>query len=147
MSIIADVLNNANKVTHSKYKTHFMAVLCLMAVGNGKVEAKELNLLQQLVFTLPEFRDLSKKELTEMTKKAMEKINTYKSPLMATLYFKEILDEAAKKKCFVLALEMALASGLADSRELPLLEKLQKEMELNNEFVTQAAQAFGAKYP
>lgn len=147
MSILAEVLNNANKVKHSQYQTHFMAVLCLMTIADGKIEEKELALLHQMAQTLPEFRDLEKSELMAITKKATEKINTYKSSLMATLYFKEVLDKAARRKCFILALEMALASGLADSKEVPLLEKLQRELELDDAFVEQVARALAAKFP
>ena len=135
MGIIDDTLKNKGILAFTQYRLHFMAVLCLMAGADGKIEEAETKAIHKLVLELPEFKDLTPKEVSELTIKATNKINAFTSPLMAVRLFKEIVEEEARKKCFWLAVRIALSTNSLETEEKDLLEKLQNVLKLSDQFV------------
>ena len=58
----------------------------------------------------------------------------------------EIESDAVKKKCFILAVDMAFASGDVDASEEELLEAMQRVLGISDELATKVLEVFSLKY-
>ena len=104
----------------------------LVASIDGKVEPAEQAALDALCKTVPQLKG---------------------QPLPARITRRQLLDllgtlesEALRRQCFVIAVEMALASGQVNESEDQFVEMIYKSLGLELSFATQVIQVIACKY-
>jgi hypothetical protein len=104
----------------------------LMASIDGKVESAELTVLEAMLKTVPQLKG---------------------HPLPARITRRELLDllgtitdEPLRRQCFVLAVEVALASGSVNESEDQFTDMLQKALHIDLAFAREAIEVIAYKY-
>ena len=117
--------------------------LMLMAGADGVIEDSEIMALQGFVNTLPEFRDKDVGNLFDQARKVASRFKDMRDSVKALA---EIESEAVRKKCFILAVDMAYASGDVDQSEEELLEAMQRVLNIPDELARKILEVFSLKY-
>lgn len=117
--------------------------LMLMAGADGVIEASEIETINGFVNTLPEFKGKDVGQTFENAKKIAARFGSLKESVNALA---EIESEAVKKKCFILAVDMAFASGEVDASEEELLEAMQRVLNIEDALATKVLEIFSLKY-
>jgi uncharacterized tellurite resistance protein B-like protein len=130
----------AKKATDDVLLLHGML---LMAGADGTIEAAELSTVQAFFDTLPEFKGKSFDQLLTEANKVVAKHGNLKKSIAA---LGEIQSPAIKKKCFVLAADIALASGDVDESEEAMLETMQRLLDVDDDFARQVINVLQSKY-
>ncbi|WP_394829282.1 tellurite resistance TerB family protein [Pendulispora albinea] len=117
--------------------------MLLMAGADGVLEGSERATLEAFLTTLPEFRDADFEEQLQQANKVAQKFSTLKESVRA---LGDISSESVRKKCFILAADIALASGDIDEREEELLETMQRILGIDDALAQQAIQVLALKY-
>lgn len=120
-----------------------MHSLMLMAGADGIIEASEIATIEGFINTLPEFKDKDFGSVFDQAKKVAARYPTLKESVAA---LGEIESDAVKKKCFILAVDMAFASGDVDASEEELLEAMQRILGLSDDLATKVLEVFSLKY-
>src|SRR6185369_14462197 len=97
--------------------------MMLMACADGVLEGAEAATLDAFINTLPEFREADFDEQMTQAKKLAGKFKDEKEAVRA---LSDISSEAVRKKAFILACDIALASGDIDEREEELRGAMQR---------------------
>ncbi len=108
----------------------------LSAVGSvdGSVDALERTVIEALFHTIPQLR--------EETSKVPPRTN--RAQILAQL--EKVTDERLRRQCFVLAVELAVASGGVNEAEDAYLGSLQKALAIDAAFAEATVQVMAAKY-
>ncbi len=120
-----------------------MHSLMLMAGADGVIEASEIATIEGFINTLPEFKNQNFGAIFESAKKVANRYPNLKDSVAA---LGEIESEAVKKKCFILAVDMAFSSGDVDSSEEELLEAMQRILGIDDGLATKVLEVFSLKY-
>jgi uncharacterized membrane protein YebE (DUF533 family) len=111
---------------------HLLQTLFVLGSVDGQVHPTEQRMIDALRMTVRELQG----------RKAPQHIT--RAELLAKL---SLLDElAARRQCYVLALEVALASGTVNEPEQRYLGELQRVLRLDDEFARHAREILGSKY-
>lgn len=117
--------------------------MLLMAGADGTIEQSELSTVQAFFDTLPEFKDKSFDELLSQANRVVAKHGGLKQSINA---LGEIQSPAIKKKCFVLAADIAMASGDIDEAEDKLMEAMQRLLGIDDTFAQKVIEVLQTKY-
>jgi thioredoxin-like negative regulator of GroEL len=117
--------------------------MMLMASADGYLEGSEVATLEAFINTLPEFKDAEFDQQMAAAKKLGAK---YKSSKEAVHALAEISSDAVKKKAFVLAADIALASGDVDEAEEELLEAMQRILNIDDGLASRIVEVLALKY-
>jgi uncharacterized tellurite resistance protein B-like protein len=117
--------------------------MLLMAGADGTIEQSELSTVQAFFDTLPEFKDKSFDELLSQANRVVAKHGGLKQSINA---LGEIQSPAIKKKCFVLAADIAMASGDIDEAEDKLMEAMQRLLGIDDDFASKVIEVLQTKY-
>lgn len=117
--------------------------MMLMACADGVLEGAEAATLEAFINTLPEFRDADFDAQMDQAKKIASKFNNSKD---AVRVLAEISSEAVRKKAFVLAADIALASGDIDDREEELLDAMQRVLNIDDALAQKIIEVLAMKY-
>ena len=117
--------------------------LMLMAGADGVIEDTEIMALQGFVNTLPEFRGKDIGNLFDQARKVSSRFKDVRDSVKALA---EIQSEAVRKKVFILAVDMAYASGDVDSSEEELLEAMQRVLNISDDLARKTLEVFSLKY-
>ena len=117
--------------------------MLLMAGADGTIEQSELSTVQAFFDTLPEFKDKSFDELLSQANRVVAKHGGLKQSINA---LGEIQSPAIKKKCFVLAADIAMASGDIDEAEDKLMEAMQRLLGIDDDFAAKVVEVLQTKY-
>lgn len=117
--------------------------LMLMAGADGVIEASEIATLESFVNTLPEFRGKDFGPLLDNAKKVASKYPNMQESVQALA---DIESEAVRKKCFILAADMAFASGDVDANEEKLLEAMQRILSIDDDLARKSLEVLSLKY-
>lgn len=117
--------------------------MLLMAGADGTIEQSELSTVQAFFDTLPEFKDKSFDELLSQANRVVAKHGGLKQSINA---LGEIQSPAIKKKCFVLAADIAMASGDIDEAEDKLMEAMQRLLGIDDAFASKVIEVLQTKY-
>lgn len=120
-----------------------MHSLMLMAGADGVIEASEIATIEGFINTLPEFKNKDFGTVFDQAKKVASRFGTLKESVKA---LGEIESDAVKKKCFILAVDMAFASGDVDASEEELLEAMQRVLGISDDLATKVLEVFSLKY-
>jgi uncharacterized tellurite resistance protein B-like protein len=103
--------------------------MLLMAGADGVIEDEEIATVEAFATTLSEFKDKNFGQLVEDARKMMRKYPSIKESVAAISQF---TTPALKHKAFVLAVDIAMASGDVDETEDALLETMQRLLEIDD---------------
>jgi tellurite resistance protein len=117
--------------------------MLLMAGADGSIEQAELSTVQAFLDTLPEF---SGKRFDDLLAKANRLVATHGDIKASINALGRIESPAIKKKCFVLAADIALSSGDIDATEEALLHSMQQLLGIDDAFAAQVVDVLQAKY-
>lgn len=117
--------------------------LMLMAAADGVIEDSEIMALQGFVNTLPEFKGKDFAQIFDQARKVSARFGSMRESVKALA---EIESEAVRKKCFILAVDMAFASGDIDQAEEELLETMQRVLNISDDLAKKTLEVFAFKY-
>jgi uncharacterized tellurite resistance protein B-like protein len=117
--------------------------MLLMAGADGSIEQSELSTVQAFYDTLPEFRGKKFDDLLAQANRIVAKHGGLQASVKALA---EIESPAVKKKCFVLAADIAMASGDIDETEDKLLETMQSLLGIDDAFAGKVLEVLQSKY-
>jgi tellurite resistance protein len=120
-----------------------LLAMMMMSSADGVLEASEIASLEQFINTLPEFKGPDFPRQMEAARKLQSK---YKTPKDAVKALAEISSETVKKKVFVLAADIAMASGEVDAAEEELLEAMQRVLGIDDNLANSIVQVLALKY-
>jgi hypothetical protein len=121
--------------------------MMLMCEADEVVEDAEEATSGAFAQTLPEFRDVEGLEWTRMVNDAQKILGRYKNrEIEACMELQAIQSPAIRKKAFVLAADLALASGDIDAREEQLLVNMQRALGIDDQTAHQIVNVLAIKY-
>lgn len=143
MGLFQKLLGSNNVVKKAGDDVLLLHSLMLMAGADGVIEDSEIMALQGFVNTLPEFAGKNFGTLFDSAKKVASKYNDMRDSVNALA---DIESDAVRKKCFILAVDMAFASGDVDANEEKLLEAMQRVLNIPDDLATKVLEVFSLKY-
>ncbi len=108
----------------------------VMSFIDGKMEHSEQVVIEALIKTIPQLRDLPM-HLTSAERVSREQ-------LLEEL--RAISSERLRKQCFIVAVEVALASGHVNEHEDRFAEQLRNALRLDEAYARQVIEIIAAKY-
>jgi uncharacterized tellurite resistance protein B-like protein len=117
--------------------------MLLMAGADGSIEQAELSTVQAFLDTLPEFNG---KRFDDLLTQANRLVKTHGGIKESIQALSSIESPAIKKKCFVLAADIALSSGDVDATEEALLQSMQRLLGIDDAFAAQVVEVLQTKY-
>ena len=117
--------------------------MLLMAGADGTIDPGELSTVQALFDTLPEFRGKVFDDLLVEANRVVARFGSLPASVDALA---ELSGPAVRSKCYVLAVDVALASGDVDDAEDALLERMQKLLDVDDAFAARVIDVLETKY-
>ncbi len=117
--------------------------MLLMAGADGSIDQGEMASVGAFASTLPEFKE---RDFRKTADDALKTIKRYKSLQEAVSALSELSSPAIKKKCYILAADIALASGDVDEAEDKLLEAMQKVLGIDDQLAAKIVEVLSLKY-
>ena len=117
--------------------------MMIMIYGDGVMDAAEQQTLISFLMTVPDFADCDPNELMEEGGKIVRKYPSVRESIQALA---GLSSENLKKKCFVLAVDLALASGDVDEEEDQILEAMQRVLNIPDDFAKSVIGTLSVKY-
>lgn len=118
----------------------------LMAFADGAYDDEEFAVVCSAANALPEFKHTDAQEFNALVAQAKKILSKYDSPQAAVAALGQISTPRKKQKAFLLAVEVALASGDVDEEEDALLEAMQRVLGLNNDTAQSIINIMALKY-
>lgn len=123
--------------------TLLCVAMLLMAGADGSIDQGEMASVGAFASTLPEFKE---RDFRKTADDALKTIKRYKSLPEAVSALSELSSPAIKKKCYILAADIALASGDVDEAEDKLLESMQKVLGVDDQLAAKIVEVLSLKY-
>jgi uncharacterized tellurite resistance protein B-like protein len=117
--------------------------MLLMAGVDGSIDPGELSTVQSVFDTLPEFRG---KQFDELLVEANRIVARFGGLQASVAALADLSGPVARRKCFVLAVDVALASGDVDDAEDALLDRIQKILDIDDAFADRVIEVLATKY-
>jgi uncharacterized tellurite resistance protein B-like protein len=117
--------------------------LLMMAGADGILEHSEMDTIQSYWTTLPEFRGRNYGQVLTKAQKLATQHDSYQDSVNA---LGDIKSEAIRKKCYVLAADLAMSSGDVDENEDRLLDAMQRVLNIDDAMATKALEVLAIKY-
>jgi uncharacterized tellurite resistance protein B-like protein len=117
--------------------------MLLMAGADGSIEPGELSTVQAFFDTLPEFRGKAFDDLLVDANRLVARCGSLTASVEA---LGGLSGPTVRRKCFVLAVDVALASGDVDDAEDELLERMQKILDVDDAFAERVIDVLELKY-
>ena len=117
--------------------------MLLMAGADGNIDDAEIETVEAFFAQLPEFQDKDFGELLAECKKMVSKYPDLKDSVKALSGF---TNENVKKKAFILAADIALASGDVDEAEDEMLAAMQRILGIDDALAQKVLEVLSLKY-
>jgi hypothetical protein len=117
--------------------------MMLMCGADGNFEQAEMETVEAYFAQLPEFRG---KEFSDVYDDAVKILRRYPSLKDSVKSLGELSTPALKKKCYVLAADIAMSSGDVEEDEDAMLEAMQRILEIDDRFAQSALEILSVKY-
>ena len=122
------------------------SIICMCA-ADGIVEDAEHEMIRNYANTLPEFRDMDGQEFSNCIQGSAKLAQKYNKDMKSSLQaLADIQSDAVRKKAFVLAVDVAMASGDIDETEEEMLEAMQRILRIDDELARRAIEIISMKY-
>lgn len=115
----------------------------LMAGADGVLEESEMMTVESYLATLPEFQG---KELGGLFTDARKLRAKYPTVREAVKALENIQSDNVRRKCFVLAMDIAMSSGDVSEEEDELLDAMQRILNVDDLTAQKAFEVLGWKY-
>ena len=146
MGLLGNVFGNQPQKKASDDVLLLLSMM-LMTEIDDMVEDTECMTFQTFANTLPEFRDVEGGNWDRLVTQAQKIMNKYEGrEIEAVRELREISNPAIRRKAFVLAADLALASGDIDEREEQLLMNMQRELGIDDQTANMIVNVLGFKY-
>jgi len=146
MGLLGNVFGNQPQKKASDDVLLLLSMM-LMTEIDDMVEDSEYATFQAFAQTLPEFRDVEGGNWDRLVTQAQKIMNRYEGKeIEAVRELREISNPAIRRKAFVLAADLALASGDIDEKEEQLLVNMQRELGIDDQTAHMIVQVLGFKY-
>lgn len=132
--------NPAKKATDDVLLFHAMI---LMAAADGVLEDSECAAVEAFFVALPEFRGHQFRNLLDESNKLSSK---YETTSASVAELAGIESDAIRKKAFVLAVDIALASGEVGEAEDAMLDAMQHTLQIDDALAKQVIEVLSLKY-
>lgn len=139
LSRLTGMVSN-KKATDDVLLAHAML---LMAGADGYIDDEEIATVQAFASTLPEFKERDFGEIVADAQKMVRKYANLKESVNA---LSELSNENVRKKAFLLAADIALASGDIDEAEDALLETMQRILQVDDQSAQTIIWVLSLKY-
>jgi tellurite resistance protein len=117
--------------------------MMLMAFADGVEDAAEYNVIEGFLNSLPEFKDKDLKVLFGEARKIASKFDSLQDSVKA---LSGIDNPSIRRKCFLLAADIAMASGDVDEDEDRLLEAMQRILGIDDTTASKTLEVLSWKY-
>jgi tellurite resistance protein len=114
-----------------------------MIYGDGQMDEAERQTLIAFLMTVPDFANKDPNELIEEAGKVVRRYPSVRESIVA---LGDLSNESIRKKCFVLAVDLALASGDVDKEEDEILEAMQRVLNIDDGFARAVIETLSTKY-
>lgn len=117
-------------------------MMCV-AGADGMFDQAEVAVLETYFAQLPEFRG---KDFEELVEEARKVVSPYSSTVESVQALAELSSQRLKTKMFVLAVDIALASGAIDKPEELMLDAMQRVLEVDEATAVKIVEVLSMKY-
>jgi tellurite resistance protein len=118
----------------------------LMAGADGNFDDEEVAVLIATANSLPEFKDTTEQEYSSLVGEAKKLARKYENPAASVAALAQLSTPKMKMKAFLLAAEVALASGDVDEDEDALLESMQRVLGIDDNTAQTIINILAIKY-
>lgn len=120
-----------------------MHAMMLMASADGALDGVEAEFLETFFDVLPEFQG---KDFDDVLTQARKIVARYPNTKASVEALRELSSPTEKQKAYVLAVDIALASGDVDEKEDALLDAMQGVLDIDPRFAQQVIDVLAIKY-
>lgn len=117
--------------------------MLLMAGADGNIDDSEIAVVRQFAMTLPEFKT---RDFGECVGEAQKMVKRYPNLQASVAALAELSTPALKAKAYVLAADIALASGDVDEAEDELLTTMQRLLNIDDQTAQTIVWVLSRKY-
>lgn len=117
--------------------------MLLMCGADGAFDQEEIATVEAYFAQLPEFRG---KQFSDVYNEAIKILRKYPDLKASVQSLGSLSTQGMKKKCYVLAADIAMSSGDVDENEDAMLESMQRVMQIDDDFATKALEILAVKY-
>ena len=117
-------------------------MMCI-AGADGTFAEAEVRMVEAYFAQLPELRE---RDFTTLMDEARMVVSRYESSTASLAALAELSSGVLKKKLFVVAVDIAMASGAIDPRESAMLTALQAVLEVDDAFRDKTFDVLSVKY-
>jgi uncharacterized tellurite resistance protein B-like protein len=143
MGLLAKYFEGAGAPRTATDEALLLHGMMCMAGADGVFDQAEVALLEAYFSQLPEFRG---KDLDALVLEARKVVSPYESTLQSLEALAELSSPSLKAKMFVLAVDIALASGSLDKREDLMLEVMQRVLDIDDATASKVMEVLSMKY-
>ena len=117
-----------------------------MAGADGNFDDEEVAVIIAAANALPEFKDTTEQEFQGLVGEAKKLLRKYENPQASVAALGQLSTPRLKQKAFLLAAEIALASGDVDEDEDAMLESMQRVLGLDDATAQTIVNVLAIKY-
>jgi len=143
MGMLAKMTSSSTPVKKASDDVLLLHGLLLMCSADGIIEGSEMATLEAFFNTLPEFDGKDFNELLAQANKVVARYGNLKESIKG---LSEIQSEAVRRKCFVLAADIAMSSGDVDEAEDRMLEAMQRILGIDDVLAQKILEVLTLKY-
>ncbi len=117
--------------------------MLLMCGADGSIDGAEMPMLEAHFLALPEFEG---RDFGTVYEQAVGIMRRFPTPLESVSALAELSSPLLKQKCYLLAADLALASGDVDDTEDAMLEAMQRTLGVEDALATKILDVLSLKY-
>lgn len=117
--------------------------MLLMAGADGYIDDAEIETVETFFATLPEFKE---KEFSAVYAEAKKLVSRFPNLRESVKALSEFSSDALRRKAYVIAADMALASGDVDEAEDELLSAMQRILNVDDQTASKILEVLTMKY-
>lgn len=117
-----------------------------MAGADGAFDDEECAVVESAANALPEFKSTTAQEFQALVAEAKKLLRKYENPQASVAALGQLSTPRLKQKAFLLAAEVALASGDVDEDEDAMLESMQRVLGLDDATAQTIVNVLAIKY-
>jgi tellurite resistance protein len=118
----------------------------LMAGADGNFDDEETSVIRGFANSLPEFKDTNEQEWMSLVGDARKLARKFENPKASVAALGQLSTPKLKQKAFLLAADIALASGDVDEDEDAMLESMQRVLGLDDSTANAIINVLAIKY-
>lgn len=118
----------------------------LMAGADGNFDDEETSVIMGFANSLPEFKATTQQEYNDLIGEARKLLRKFENPKASVAALSQLSTPKLKSKAFLLAADIALASGDVDEDEDAMLEAMQRVLGIDDATANNIINVLAIKY-